>query len=137
MPEDIMNRATAVAWGSFVQAAYKQFASDPGQINPATIEHLPAGYELVRTIQMTDFLGPERSRVFYGFVAVGGDPATAVVALRVARLLAALVVLAPVALVSARERERWRQRLAILAWHARGCPVSWGLSGVRASEGAA
>jgi triacylglycerol lipase len=82
MPADIMNPATAVTWGPFIQAAYGQFASDPGQVNPATIEHMPAGYELVRTIQMTDFFGPEQSRVFYGFVAVGGDPQTAVVALR-------------------------------------------------------
>ena len=43
---------------------------------------MPAGYTLVRTIQMTDFLGPERSRVFYGYVAVGGDPTTAVVVVR-------------------------------------------------------
>ena len=33
---------------------------------------MPAGYTLVRTIQMTDFFGPEQSRVFYGFVAGGG-----------------------------------------------------------------
>jgi len=66
----------------------------------------------------------------------GAGQAAAVVALRLARLVAALVALAPLALVSARERERWAQRLAILAWHARGCPVSWGLAGVRAaSEG--
>ncbi len=43
---------------------------------------MPAGYTLVRTIQMTDFFGPVQSRVFYGFVAVGGDPRAAVVALR-------------------------------------------------------
>jgi triacylglycerol lipase len=43
---------------------------------------MPAGYTLVRTIQMTDFFGPVQSRVFYGFVAVGGTPKTAVVALR-------------------------------------------------------
>jgi pimeloyl-ACP methyl ester carboxylesterase len=43
---------------------------------------MPAGYTLVRTIQMTDFAGPVRSRVFYGFIAAGGDPRTAVVALR-------------------------------------------------------
>ena len=43
---------------------------------------MPAGYALVRTIQMTDFFGPVQTRVFYGFVAVGGDPKTAVVALR-------------------------------------------------------
>jgi hypothetical protein len=36
----------------------------------------------MRTIQMTDFFGPGQSRVFYGFVAVGGDPTTAVAALR-------------------------------------------------------
>ena len=36
----------------------------------------------MRTIQMTDFFGPAQSRVFYGFVAVGGDPTAAVVALR-------------------------------------------------------
>jgi triacylglycerol lipase len=43
---------------------------------------MPAGYTLARTIQMTDFFGPEQSRVFYGYVAVGGNPTTAVVALR-------------------------------------------------------
>ena len=77
-----MSPAEAVTWGSFVQAAYDQYASDPGQANPAAIINMPAGYTLVRTIQMTDFLGPVRSRVFYGFVAAGGDPRTAVVALR-------------------------------------------------------
>ncbi len=82
MPADIMNPATAVTWGPFIQAAYAQFASHPAEVNPATIENMPAGYELVRTIQMTDFFGPEQSRVCYGFVAVGGDPKTAVVALR-------------------------------------------------------
>src|SRR5215472_4915183 len=77
-----MNPAAAVTWGSFVQAAYDQYASDPGQANPAAIMNMPAGYTLVRTIQMTDFLGPIQSRVFYGFVAAGCDPRTAVVALR-------------------------------------------------------
>jgi hypothetical protein len=77
-----MNPAEAVTWGSFVQAAYDQYASDPGQASPAAIKNMPAGYTLVRTIQMTDFLGPVRSRVFYGFVAAGGAPQTAVVALR-------------------------------------------------------
>ena len=82
MPTDTMNPVAAVTWGPFIQAAYEQFVSDPGQANPATITNMPAGYTLVRTIQMTDFFGPVRSRVFYGFVAVGGDPPTAVVALR-------------------------------------------------------
>src|ERR1700742_4337545 len=77
-----MSPAEAVTWGSFVHDAYDQYASDPGQANPAAIINMPAGYTLVRTIQMTDFLGPVRSRVFYGFVAAGGDPRTAVGALR-------------------------------------------------------
>ena len=82
MPADAMNPATAVTWGPFIQAASEQFASDPGQVNPAAITNMPAGYTLVRTIQMTDSFGPVQSRVFYGFVAVGGAPQTAVVALR-------------------------------------------------------
>ena len=77
-----MNPVTAVTWGPFIQAAYEQYVSDPGQVNPAAIKNMPAGYTLVRTIQMTDFFGPVQSRVFYGFVAVGGAPQTAVVALR-------------------------------------------------------
>src|SRR6516162_10407599 len=81
-PADTMNPATAVTWGPFIQAASAQFASDPGQVNPASIKNMPAGYTLVRTIQMTDSFGPVHSRVFYGFVAVGGAPQTAVVALR-------------------------------------------------------
>jgi len=82
MSTAIMDPATAVTWGSFIRAAEAQYASNPGQVNPAAITNMPAGYTLVRTIQMTDFFGPVRSRVFYGYVAVGGDPPTAVVALR-------------------------------------------------------
>jgi hypothetical protein len=82
MTTDSMNPATAVTWGPFIQAAYEQFVSHPGEVNPPAIKNMPAGYTLVRTIQMTDFFGPVQTRVFYGFVAVGGDPKTAVVALR-------------------------------------------------------
>ena len=82
MPTDTMDVATAVAYGPFIQAAEAQYSSNPSQVSPATITNMPAGYTLVRTIQMTDFFGPERPRVFYGYVAVGGDPATVVVALR-------------------------------------------------------
>jgi hypothetical protein len=37
MAADPMNPVTAVTWGPFIQAAYEQFASDPGQANPAAI----------------------------------------------------------------------------------------------------
>ena len=82
MPTDTMDPTIAVTYGPFIQAAEAQYSSHPSQVSPATITNMPAGYTLVRTIQMTDFLGPEHSRVFYGYVAVGGDPTTAVVALR-------------------------------------------------------
>ena len=82
MLADPMNPATALTWGPFIQAARDQYVSDPAQDNPAAIKNMPAGYTLVRTIQMSDFFGPGQARVFYGFVAVGGDPKTAVVALR-------------------------------------------------------
>jgi triacylglycerol lipase len=82
MADNTMDPATAVTYGPFIQAAYEQFVSNPGQVNPATIKNMPAGYTLTRTIQMTDSFGPVQSRVFYGFVAVGGTPQTAVVALR-------------------------------------------------------
>ena len=82
MPADTMNPTTAVTWGPFIAAAARQYTSDPSQLNPATITGMPAGYTLVRTIQMSDFFGPQESRAFYGLVAVGGNPKTAVVAIR-------------------------------------------------------
>lgn len=81
-PAVALNPATAAAWGPFVQAAYDQFRHDPGEPNPASVLNLPAGWRLLRTIQMTDFIGPEHIQQFYGYVAVGGTPPTAVVALR-------------------------------------------------------
>jgi triacylglycerol lipase len=82
MPVNTMDPTTAVIYGPFIQAAEAQYTSDPAEVNPASVKNMPVGYTLVRTIQMTDFFGPEQSRVFYGYVAVGGEPATAVVALR-------------------------------------------------------
>jgi triacylglycerol lipase len=82
MSNGTMNPTTAVTWAPFIQAAEAQYTSNPSQVNPATIINMPAGYTLVRTIQMTDFFATQQSRVFYGFVAVGGNPKTAVVALR-------------------------------------------------------
>ena len=82
MAADTMNPATAVVWGPFIAAAAHQYTSDPSQLNPATVTGMPAGYTLVRTIQMSDFFGSQESRAFYGLVAVGGDPKTAVVAIR-------------------------------------------------------
>jgi hypothetical protein len=68
----------------------------------------------------------------------GAGQARAVMAVRLVKLVLALVFGSPLALVSRRERERWRQRCWILLWHLRGQPIGWGLAGVRAkAEGGA
>jgi GT2 family glycosyltransferase len=78
----------------------------------------------------------EYHRSLYHFFAKRRGPgaARAVAAIRIAKLAVGLVALAPLALVSARERERWRQRAWILAWHFAGRPVDWGLAGVQVRE---
>ena len=43
MAADPMNPVTAVTWGPFIQAAYEQFVSDPGQVNPAAIKNIRPG----------------------------------------------------------------------------------------------
>jgi GT2 family glycosyltransferase len=62
--------------------------------------------------------------------------ASLVVAVRVLKLLLALALLAPLALIWPRQRTRWRERVCILAWHLRGRPASWGLASVGTEEGA-
>ena len=57
----------------------------------------------------------------------GHAQASLVIGIRVLRLLVALALLAPLALVLPRERSRWRERARILVWHLRGRPASWGL----------
>ena len=46
MPTDTLNPTTVVTWGPFIQAAEAQYASDPSQVNPATITNMPA--EVIR-----------------------------------------------------------------------------------------
>jgi GT2 family glycosyltransferase len=71
----------------------------------------------------------EYHRSLYRFFRTHHGPgqASAVVALRLAKLGLALVALAPLALALPRERQRWRERAALVAWHLCGCPASWGL----------
>jgi len=65
----------------------------------------------------------------------GRVQASLVIGVRVLRLLAALALLAPLALVLPRERNRWCERARILVWHLRGRPASWGLAGAGTLEG--
>jgi hypothetical protein len=76
----------------------------------------------------------EYHRSLYHFFRKRRGPVQAALvgALRLVKLVLALLLFAPVAAVSRSERERWRQRAWILAWHLAGCPPQWGLSGVRA-----
>jgi GT2 family glycosyltransferase len=68
----------------------------------------------------------------------GVAQARGVMAVRLVKLVLALVLGAPLTLFSKRERERWVQRGWILLWHLRGQPIAWGLAGVRAkAEGGA
>jgi hypothetical protein len=79
-----------------------------------------------------------RSLYHYFEKNLGRGARRGVVAVRLVKLVLALVFGAPLALVSKRERERWTQRAWILAWHVRGRPMEWGLAGVRAkAEGSA
>ncbi|WP_430332174.1 lipase family protein [Rhodococcus sp. ACT016] len=74
-----MDTTVAAGWGPFVQAAYDQFYAAPGVVDPTSVA-LPAGFSLVRTIQMTDLSGT--APVFFGYLAAGGSPRVQVVALR-------------------------------------------------------
>lgn len=65
----------------------------------------------------------------------GRNQASLVIGVRVVKLLFALTLLAPLALLLPRERSRWRERARILVWHLRGRPASWGLAGVGTVEG--
>jgi len=64
----------------------------------------------------------------------GRRQAAAVIGVRVLKLLFALTVLAPLAIVLPAERRRWWERARILVWHLRGRPRSGGLAAVVAGE---
>jgi GT2 family glycosyltransferase len=94
----------------------------------ATKRRLPLATRIEYHRSLYHFFGKHRGR---------GRTALLVV-VRLLRLVLALVILAPIALFVPAQCERWRQRAAILAWHLRGCPASWGLAGARtAAEGPA
>ncbi|MGW0175865.1 lipase family protein [Rhodococcus sp. NPDC003322] len=81
MTLDPLDPTTAVVLGPFVEATYAQFRAHPHDPRPATVP-LPAGFSLVRTIQMSDFLVGPAIPEFYGYLAIGGTPAMQVIAIR-------------------------------------------------------
>jgi GT2 family glycosyltransferase len=72
----------------------------------------------------------EFHRSLYHFLRVHRGTATFVLslALRMIRGAISLVLLAPAALVSPRQRRRLGERWRLLRWHLRGCPAGVGLS---------
>ena len=80
----------------------------------------------------------EYHRSLYRFFRKRRGPiqASLVLGVRVLKLVLALALLAPLALIWPRQRTRWRERAWILAWHLRGRPASWGLASIGTEEGA-
>jgi triacylglycerol lipase len=79
----VMDPATALEWGKFSRAAGSQYSAAPQELSPGSINDMPPGYELRRTIQITDsVIPPFTERKFYGFLAVGGVPQSQIIALR-------------------------------------------------------
>lgn len=66
-----LNKQEAVLYGQFVNAAYKMFKRDPTQLRPEPAPgDIPAPYELVAWLQMSDFIFWWREKPkFYGFLA--------------------------------------------------------------------
>jgi hypothetical protein len=62
--------AAALEWGKFARAAAQQYDTAPDELSPAVINGMPPGYQLQRTIQITDaVIPPLGERRFYGFLA--------------------------------------------------------------------
>jgi hypothetical protein len=81
----------------------------------------------------------EYHRSLYRFLATRRGEVTARI-VRAQRLLEGAlgtVLLAPLALVSPRHRRRWWERIRLLGWHLRGCPVGEGLAPAAADREAA
>lgn len=78
-----LDRAQAVLYGKFVNAAYAMYFSDPANLTPDPKDLLPSGFWMVAWIQMSDFAFGSRQKKFYGFIAQSIlNPSTHVIAIR-------------------------------------------------------
>ncbi len=101
------------------------------------VVHLPAarlvhvhGATTKKRVPLATRIEYHRSLYRFFLERRGRRQASLVIGIRVVKLLCALTLLAPLALLLRRERSRWRERARILVWHLRGRPASWGLAGV-------
>jgi GT2 family glycosyltransferase len=133
MPEDYFFFLEETDWQFAMRAAGWRVVHLP----EARLVHL-LGATSKKRVPLPTRIEYHRSLYHFFHKRRGPGRAAAVVAVRLAKLVLALVALAPLALVLPRKRAHWRERAAILAWHARGCPPSWGLAGAaRAAAGGA
>jgi putative chitinase len=69
--------------GQFVAAAYAMYQADPTNLAPSQSPDFPAGYRLLASVQMRDFILLSTDPVFYGFVAQSiAEPNRFVLAIR-------------------------------------------------------
>lgn len=128
MPEDYFFFLEETDWCFAMRAAGYRVVHLP----EARLVHLH-GASTKKVVPLPTRIEYHRSLYHFFRKRRGRVQAAVVVSLRVFKLLLALLALAPFALVSARARERSRQRAWILLWHLAGMPEAWGLAGVRAA----
>jgi len=65
-----LDKSPAAFYGKFINAAYAMFKRDPGNLEPEPQPaDIPAPYELVAWINMSDFIGGLTEPKFYGLIA--------------------------------------------------------------------
>ena len=77
--------STALDYGYFVKSAVDVYAAFPNIISPTQNQYanFPVGYRLLFNIHMTDFFGPFKKTVYYGFIAIDlANPSNLVIAIR-------------------------------------------------------
>jgi len=79
-----LDKSTAAFYGKFVNAAYAMFKRDRNNRQPEPEPgDIPAPYEMVAWINMTDFFGPFKDTRFYGLIAQNTEiPHEYIVAIR-------------------------------------------------------
>ncbi len=126
LPEEYFFFLEETDWCFQVQRAGWQVVHHPG----AALVHLH-GASTKKRVPLPTRIEYHRSLYLFFRKNRGRAQERAVRAVRLAKLGLGALLLAPLALVSSSQRERWAGRLGLLRWHLAGRPADWGLSGVR------
>jgi len=131
MPEDYFFFLEETDWCFRIRRAGWKIVHFPG----ARVVHVH-GASTKKRVPAATRIEYHRSLYLFFRKNRGRASAAAVVALRVLKGVAYVLLGALPALVSARARERWLRDGTVLAWHLRGCPADGGLRGVRTAAAA-